>query len=156
MKLDELTLFLEENGFSKNNNKTIQIDKNHIINLVFKKVPIFFQYYLVARKIKLGINAEDVLINSSLCFGIEFTKDQEAFFKECTKIINSIDLILNLTDSRIYPTRFDFIYINGVFLYNYHQANMAYFIHFDENREGYNQELGFAFYSSAIHKNDRE
>lgn len=156
MKLDELTLFLEENGFSKNNNKTIQIDNNHIINLAFKQGPIFFQFYLVARKIKFGVNVEDVLINSSLCFGVEFAKDQEAFFKECTKIINSIDLILNLTDSSIYPMRFDFNYINGVFLYNYYKINTAYFIHFDENREGYNQELGFAFYSSAIHKNDRE
>lgn len=156
MKLDELTLFLEENGFSKNNNKTIQIDKNHIINLVFKKGLIYFQYYLVARKIKFGINAEDVLIDSSLCFGVELAKDQEAFFKECTKIINSIDLILNLTDSCICPMRFNFNYANGVFLYNYYKTNTAYFLHFDENREGYNQELGFAFYSSAIHKNDRE
>jgi len=154
MKLDELTLFLEENGFSKNNNKTIQIDKNHIINLVFKKGLLYCQYYLLARKIKLGINAEDVLITNSLHFRFESAKDQEAFFKECTKIINSIDLILNLTDSPIYPMRFEFNYINGVFLCNYHKSNLAYFIHFDENREGYNQELGFAFYSSAIHKNE--
>ena len=156
MKLDELTLFLEENGFSKNNNKTIQIDKNHIINLAFKKGPLYFQYYLVARKIKFGVNAEDVLIRSSLHFGLESAKDQEAFFEECTKIINSIDLILSLTDSAICPMRFEFKYINGAFIYKYHKANISYFLHFDENREGYNQELGFAFYSSAIHKNDRE
>jgi hypothetical protein len=154
MKLDELTLFLEENGFSKNNNKTIQIDKNHIINLVFKKGPLYFQYYLVARKIKFGISAEDVLIRSSLHFGVELAKDQEAFFKECTKVISSIDLILKITDSCIHPMRFEFNYINGVFLYNYYKINTAYFLHFDENREGYNKELGFAFYSSAIHKNE--
>jgi hypothetical protein len=152
MKLDELILFLEENGFSKNKHKTMHADKNHIINMAFKKGVLYFQHCLVARKIRLGINPEDVEITKSLSFVIESDKDKEVFFKECTKIINSIDLILDLTDSYIYPTRFEFQYTNNVFLFNCYSVNKAFFLHFDETREGYNSDLGFAFYSSAISK----